>query len=149
MPMPSEMVMEPSEAILQLPPSIVTAPLLVLPSPKARVKILPLMVNDDPDTIDTSPPAAPDKLLTVTLNAPPMLVPEPTEIAKLPPEPDADEPLPTHKAPLLPTFTVPVFDNISPNMPAVPVLLFDTTTILELVALPMPDEMRPYYHRHQ
>jgi hypothetical protein len=96
-PMPNEMVMEPSKAILLLPPSIVTAPLLVLPSPKARVKLLPLLVDDNPEMIDASPPAAPEELLAVTLNAPPMLVPETTEIAMLPPKPDADEPLPISK----------------------------------------------------
>ena len=59
---------------------------------KARVKLPPLLlVDDDPETIYASPPAAPDESPAVTLNAPPMSVPEPTEIAMLPPEPDADE----------------------------------------------------------
>ncbi len=49
MPTPNEMVMEPPEAVLPSPPSAVTAPLLVLPSPKARVKIQPLMVDDNPE----------------------------------------------------------------------------------------------------
>jgi hypothetical protein len=60
MPMPDEMVMEPPEAVLPSPPSIVTVPLLVLPSPKTRFKILPLLVDDDPETINASPPDAPD-----------------------------------------------------------------------------------------
>jgi hypothetical protein len=72
---------------------IVTAPPLVLPSPKARVKLPPLLVNDNPETIDASPPAAPNKLPAFTLNTPPMLVPRPTEIAMLPSEPDVDKPL--------------------------------------------------------
>jgi hypothetical protein len=83
-PMPNEMVMEPPKAVLPSPPSIVTAPLLVLPSPEARVKLPPLLVDENPETIDESPPAAPAQLPAVTLNAPPMLVPESTEIAMLP-----------------------------------------------------------------
>jgi hypothetical protein len=141
MPMPNEMVMEPPEAVLQSPPSIVTAPPLVLPFPKARVKIPLLLVDDDPEMIVTSPPAAPDKLPAITLNAPVMLVLEPNEMALLLPKPDADKPLPMPKMPLSPTLTVPVFNNRSPNTPAVPVLLFNTATLPKLVALPTPDEM--------
>ncbi len=89
-PTPNEMVMELPEAVLPLPPSIVTAPPLVLPSPEARVKLLPLLVADNQETFDTSPPAACDESPAVTLNAPPMSVPEPTEIAMLPPKPDAE-----------------------------------------------------------
>jgi hypothetical protein len=89
-----EMVAEPPKAVLPLPPLIVTDPPLVLPSPMARVKLLPLLVPDNPELIDASPPAAPDKLPSITLKAPPMSVPEPTEIAMLPPKPDADETLP-------------------------------------------------------
>jgi hypothetical protein len=59
-PMPDEMVMEPSEAVLPLLPLIVTAPLLMLPSPEARVKLLLLLVDDDQLMINASPPAAPD-----------------------------------------------------------------------------------------
>jgi hypothetical protein len=141
-PMPDErMVMEPPEALLLLPPSIVTAPLLVLPSLKARVKILPLLVDGNPKTIGTSSPAASDQSPAVTLNSPPMLVPEPTEIAIQLPKLDADKPLPTPKAPLLPTLAVPVFNDRSPNMPAVPALLFDMATLPELVAMPTPNEM--------
>jgi hypothetical protein len=140
-PTPDKMVMELPKAVLPLPPSIVTAPPLVLPSPKDRVNILPLLVNDNPKTIDASPPAAPNELTAVTLNAPLMSVPEPTEIAMLPPEWDADQPLPISKVPLLPTLGVLVFNNRSPNMPAVPALLFNMATLPELVAVPTPDEM--------
>jgi hypothetical protein len=58
---PNELVMEPPKAALPLHPSIVTAPPLVLPSPEARVKILPLLVDDNPEMIDASPPADSDK----------------------------------------------------------------------------------------
>jgi hypothetical protein len=85
-PTPDEKVMEPPKAILPSPPLIATVPPIVLPSPKARVKHLPLLVNDDPETIDASPPAALDESPAITLDTPPMLVPEPTEIAMLPPE---------------------------------------------------------------
>ncbi len=58
-------------AILPSLPLIVTALLLVSPSPKVRVRLL----NDgDPEMIDTLPPAAPGKSPTITVNAPPMLV---------------------------------------------------------------------------
>ncbi len=67
-----EMVMDLPKAVLPLPPSTVTAPPLVLPSPKARVKLLLLLVADNPEMIDASLPAAPDKLPAATLNAPPM-----------------------------------------------------------------------------
>jgi hypothetical protein len=95
------------------------------------------MVDDDPETIDASPPAAPDEIPAVTLNASPMLVPEPTEIAMLPPEPDADEPLPISKAPLSPTLAVPVLNHRSHNTPTIPALLVDTATLPELNAAPM------------
>jgi hypothetical protein len=119
-PTPNEIMMEPPEAVLPLQPSIVTAPPLVLPTPKARVKILPLLVDDDPEIIDTSPPDALDKLPAVTLNASPILVPEPTEIVMLSSKPDANKPLPIPKAPLLPMLADPVFKDRSPNMPTVP-----------------------------
>ena len=80
-------------------------------------------MHDDPETIDASPPAAPNKLPATTLNATLMSVPEPAEIALLPPEPDADEPLLISKAPLLPTHAIPVFKDRSSDMPIVPVLL--------------------------
>jgi hypothetical protein len=140
-PTPNEMVMEPPEAVLPSPLSIVTAPLLVLPSPKAQVKLPPLLVGDNLETIDASPPSAPTKLPVVTLNAPPMTVPEPTEIAMLPPEPDADEPLPISKVALLPTLAVPVPNNRLPDMTAVPALLVDMVTLLELVAMLTLDEI--------
>jgi hypothetical protein len=115
MPAPDEMVMElPKAVLVTSSPSIITAPLLVLPSPKARVKIPPLLVDDDPETINTSLPAAPEEFPAITLNTPLMLVPEPTEIAMLSPEPDADKPLSISRAPLLPTLSVTVFNNRSP-----------------------------------
>ena len=59
------------QAILLSLPSIVTAPLLVLPSPEVRVKLL---VDGNPETIDASPPAAFGKSPAVTVNTPPMLL---------------------------------------------------------------------------
>jgi hypothetical protein len=70
-----------------------------------------------------------------------MLVPKPTEIAMLLPKIDADEPLPILKAQLLPMLAVLVFNNRSPNMPAVPALLVNTAMLPKLVAVPMPIEM--------
>ena len=139
--MPDEMVMEPPKAALSSPPLIVTVPPLVLPSYKARVKLPLMLVDDNPEMIDPSPPAAPDKLQAVTLNAPPMLVPEPTEIAMLPPKLDADKPFPISKAPLLPTLAVPVLNDRSPNTTAVPALHVNMATLPELVAVPTPNEM--------
>ncbi len=92
------------EAMLPLLPSVVSAPLLVLPSPKVRVKLL---VDGGLETINASPPAAPDKLPAVSSNASPMLVLLPTEIVVLPLKPDADKPLPIPKAPLSPALAVP------------------------------------------
>jgi hypothetical protein len=70
-----------------------------------------------------------------------MSVPEPTEIAILPPEPNADNPLPISKVPLLPTVPLSVLNDRSPDTPAVPALLIDTATLPELVAMPTPDEI--------
>jgi hypothetical protein len=139
--MPDEMVIEPPKAILPSMPSIVTAPPLVLPSPKVRAKLPPLLVNDDPEMINTTPPAVPDKLPAFTLNAPPMLVLEFTEIAVLLLELDADKPLLISKVPQLPMLAVPVFINESPNTPAVPALLVNTAMLPKLVAMPTPDEV--------
>ena len=130
MSMPNEMVMEPPEAALPLLPLIVTVPPLVLPSPEARVKLPPMLVDVNPETIDPTPLAAPDELQAITLNTPLMLVPEPTEIAMLPPEPDADKPLPISKAPLSPTLTVPVLNDRSPNTTTVHALLVNMATLL-------------------
>jgi hypothetical protein len=91
--------------------------------------------------IDTYTPAASDKLPAITLNTPPMSVLEPTDIAMLPPKPDADEPLAISKAPLLLMLAVQVFINRSPNTLAVPALLVDTAMLPMLVAMPTPDEM--------
>ncbi len=68
---PNGIGIEGSEAMLQSLPSVITAPLLVSPSPKDRVKLL---VDGDPETIDTSPPVPPDKSPAISLNASPMLV---------------------------------------------------------------------------
>ena len=57
---PNEIVMETTKAVLPSLPLIVTAPLLMLPSPEARVKLLLLLVDDDQLMINASPPAAPD-----------------------------------------------------------------------------------------
>jgi hypothetical protein len=108
----------------------------VLPSPKARVKLPPLLVDDYTETMDASPPAAPDMLPAVTLNAPTMLVLEPTEIAMLPPSPDPDKQFRMSKAPLSPALTVPVLNDRSPDTPAVPAMLVNTATVPELVAVP-------------
>ena len=123
------MVMEPPEAALPSPPLIVTVPPLVLPSPEARVKLPPMLVDVNPETIDPTLLAAPDELQVVTLNAPLMLVPEPTEIAMLLLKQDADEPLPISKAPLSPRLAVPVLNDRSPNTTAVPALLVNTVTL--------------------
>jgi hypothetical protein len=140
-PTPNEMVTKLPEAILPSPPSIITVPPLVLPSPEARVKLPLLLIADDPETIDASPPAIPNKLPVITLNTPPMLVPEPTEIAMLMLELDADKKLLISKVPLLPTLAVPVFNNESPNTPPVPALFVNIATLPELVAVPTPDEV--------
>jgi hypothetical protein len=57
----NEMAKEPPEAILPLPPLIVTVPLLVLPSPKARVKLLLLLVDVLPlsPLLSLTPPPLP------------------------------------------------------------------------------------------
>ncbi len=66
MPMPNEMVTECPYVILLPLPLFVTAPLLELPSPEARVKVSSLLINDNSERIDASPPAAPNKLPAVT-----------------------------------------------------------------------------------
>ena len=90
-----------------------------------------------------SPPSLPAAVASpaVTLNVPPAPSPEPTETAMLPPEPDADEPLPMLMSPLLPEVAVPVLSVKSPDTPLVPALLVDTATLPELVSLPTPDEI--------
>jgi hypothetical protein len=71
---PNGIGMESSEAMLPSLPSVVTAPPLVSSSPKVRVELL---VDGGLETVDTSPPAALDKLPAISLNASPMLVAEP------------------------------------------------------------------------
>ncbi len=72
-PAPDGIGMESLEAMLPLLPSIVTAPLLMSPSPKVRVKLL---VDGDPEAIGASPPAASDESPAILSNNFPMLVPE-------------------------------------------------------------------------
>ncbi len=62
-------------------------------------------------------------------------------IAMLLPEPDTDKPFLISRVPLSPTFTVPVFNNESPNTPTVPVLLVDTVMLPKLLAVPTPNEV--------
>ncbi len=56
---------------------------------------------------NASPLAAPNKSPAVSLKASPILVPERTEIAVLPLEPDADKLIPIPKVPLSPTLAIP------------------------------------------
>jgi hypothetical protein len=103
-PTPNGIRMESPKAVLPLPPSVVSAPLLLLPSPEVRVKLL---VNGGLVTIHASPPTAPNKLPAISSNASLMLVLLPTEIAVLPLNPDAGEPIPIPKGPLSPMLAVP------------------------------------------
>ena len=67
---------------------------------------------------------------------------KPTEIGMLlPPEPDADDPLPMSTAPLSPTLALPVFNDKAPDTPDTPALLVDIAALPELVAVPTPDEI--------
>jgi len=75
------------------------------------------------------------------LNVLPLPSLEPTEMAMLPPEPDADEPLPMLTSPLVPTDALPVLKDKSPDTPELPALLVDTDTLPELVSVPTPDEI--------
>ena len=61
-----------------------------------------------------------------------------TEIAMLPPDPEADEPLPIVTAPLVPTLAVPLLKVKAPDTPELPAFLLDTDTLPELVAKPSP-----------
>ena len=49
------------KAALTSQPSIVTAPLILVPSPEARVKLPPLLVDDDPAIIRAAPPSLIDE----------------------------------------------------------------------------------------
>jgi hypothetical protein len=100
---------------------------------KARLPMLLLLLLLPSSATNESP--------AVTLDAPLMLVPEPTEIVMIPLELDADKPLPIPKAPLAPTLAVQVFKERSPNTPAVPALLINTAMLPKLVAVPAPDKM--------
>jgi hypothetical protein len=68
---PNGIGIERPEAMLLLLPSVVTAPPLALPSPEGRVKLLG---GGDPETIDASPPVAPNELPAISSNASPMSV---------------------------------------------------------------------------
>ena len=115
--------------------------LLMLPSRKARLKLPPPLVDDDPAMIEAAPPDSPEESPAETLNVPPLPSPEPTEIAMLPPDPLADDPLPRLTWPLVPTVAAPVLRDKSPDTPEVPALLVDTDTLPELVSAPTPDEI--------
>jgi hypothetical protein len=67
-------------------------------------------------------------------------VPEPTEIAMLPPDPDTDVPLPISKAQLEPALAVPVLNDRLHDQPAIPALLVNTATLPEIVTMPTSDE---------
>jgi hypothetical protein len=69
-----------------------------------------LMAAGDLEMTDTSPSNAPKESTAVTLEAPPMSVPELFEIE---PKQDAHKPLLISRAPLLPTLAVPVLNNRS------------------------------------
>jgi hypothetical protein len=97
-------------------------------------------VDDDPATIVACSSAHPNESPAVTLNAPPMSMPEP-EIAMLPHEQDAYDPFPISNAPLLPELVDPVVHDYSPKTPAVPSLFIDTATFPKLVTMLTPDEM--------
>ena len=93
-PAPDAIVMEPPEDVVPSvasPPLMATAPPFAMPSPEARVKLPPSPVVEkveDPAVTEAAPPSAPDESPAVTVKVPAVLVPEPTEIAMLPPEPD-------------------------------------------------------------
>ena len=90
--------------------------------------------------IEAAPPDSPEESPAETLNVPPLPSPEPTEIAMLPPDPLADDPLPRLTRPLVPTLAAPVLKDKSPDTPEAPALLLDTDT-LEFVSAPTPDEI--------
>ena len=96
-------------------------------------------VDDDPAMIEA--PLAADESPANMLNAPPLPSPEPTEIEMLPPESDADDPIPMSTAPLSPTLALTVFNDKAPDTPDTPALLVDIAALPELVAVPAPDEI--------
>jgi hypothetical protein len=95
---------------------------------EVRIKLLPPLVDDDPETIDACSSANPNKSPAVTLKAPLMSMPEPTEIAMLPHEQDAYDPFSISNAPLLPELSDPVSHNYLPKTPANPALLVNMAT---------------------
>ena len=62
---PDEAVMDPHKAVVPLPPFIVTAPLLLLSSPNAQVKLPLPSVADDRSTIKAAPTAAPKEIASL------------------------------------------------------------------------------------
>ena len=132
-------MMEPPKAKVPSPQSIATAPLIMLPSPDARVKLPPLLVDDNPAIIKEAPPASAEESPAMTLNAPPLPLPEPTEIAMPPPDPEADEPLPIVTLPLMHTVAVPLSKDKSPDTPKVTALLVKIDTLPELISVPTLD----------
>ena len=110
-PTTDEILFDQPKAAVPWPPAIVTAPLLVLSSLEARVKLLSLLVEADLAIIKAATPPSPKELPAVTLNV------EPTDTARLPPDLEADAPLPTFTEPLGPALAVPVLKVNSPDMP--------------------------------
>ncbi len=113
----------------------------MLPSPETRVKLSPLLVDDDPAMIEALTPVAADESPANMLNAPPLPSPASTEIEMLPPESGADDPLPMSTTPLSPTLALPVFHDKAPDTLDTPALLVDIAALSELVAVPTPDEI--------
>jgi hypothetical protein len=90
-PVPStdETVTEPPRVVVPPPPSVVTAPPPAPPSPelRSRVKLPPLLVEDDPELSEDDPPESPESP-AVRLNVPPLSLLEPVEIPEeLSPDP--------------------------------------------------------------
>ena len=132
-------VMDPLKAVISTP-LIATASPAVAPALKARLKLLPSLLDGDRKNIEAPPPVFdPEELVAMTLNAPPLPSPEHTEIAILPPDPEEDEQLPRFTAPLVPTLAVPVLKDKPPDTPKLPALLVDIDTLPELVAAPTPN----------
>ena len=109
---------------------------------ETKVNLPSAAPDNDQAIIEAAPPAlTPEESLAESLNVPPLPSPEPTETATLPPEPDADEPLPMLTSPLVPTNAVPVLRDKSPDTTELPALLVDTDTHPELVSVPTPGEI--------
>jgi len=95
----------------------------VLPAFAAKVKLPPPVADDDLlATMGSASPLfeSPVALQAVIPNVPIARGLEPTEIAMLPPDPEADEPLPTVTAQLVPTVTVPLLKVTALDTPKAP-----------------------------